>query len=51
MIRTTRGWILLKQWKDETESWVPLKYLKESHPVEAAEYEKYCGIADETDFT
>ena len=50
MIRTTRGWSLLIQWKYETESWVPLKYLKESHPVEAAEYAKYFGIADETAF-
>ena len=50
MRQTTCGWSLLIKWKDETASWVPLKDLKESQPVEAAEYEKSIGIADEPDF-
>jgi hypothetical protein len=35
---TTKGWKLLVQWKDKTTSWIPLKDLKKSNPVEAAEY-------------
>ena len=50
MRKTTCGWSLLIQWKDDTESWVPLKDLKESHPVEADEYEKYLGMAYEPAF-
>ena len=36
--RTTKGWQLLVQWKDRSTSWTPLKDLKESNPVEVAEY-------------
>jgi hypothetical protein len=36
--RTTIGWKLCVQWKDGTTSWIPLKELKESNPVETAEY-------------
>ena len=50
MRKTTCGWSLLVQWKDDYESWVPLKDLKESHPVETSEYAKSCGIADEPAF-
>ena len=32
--RTTRGWDLLVRWKDGTNSWVSLKDLKESYPIE-----------------
>ena len=49
--KKTCGQSLLIQWKDDTESWVPLKYLKESHSVEAAEYAKSHGISDETAFS
>ena len=38
------------QWKDGSESWVPLKDLKESHPVDLAEYAKARGISDEPAF-
>ena len=50
MRRTTVGWKLLVQWKDGTESWIPLKDLKESHPVETAEFAKARGIDDEVAF-
>ena len=40
---TTAGWKLKVQWKDGSSSWVPLKDLKESFPVETAEYAKSCG--------
>jgi hypothetical protein len=36
--KTTRGWKLLCQWKDGSTSWVPLVELKDSNPVELAEY-------------
>jgi hypothetical protein len=36
--RTTRGWKLLVSWKDGSTSWVALKDLKESHPVQVSEY-------------
>ena len=32
--KSTEGWNLLIQWRDGSETWVPLKDLKESHPVE-----------------
>ena len=43
--RTTAGWQLCIQWKDGSTSWQSLKDLKESHPVETAEY----SIAQEID--
>jgi hypothetical protein len=36
--RTTKGWELLVKWKDGTTTWIPLKDLKETNPVELAEY-------------
>ena len=36
--RTTKGWKLCVQWKDGSTSWESLKDLKESNPVEVAEY-------------
>jgi hypothetical protein len=35
---TTQGWQLLVLWKDKSTSWVKLKDLKASNPVELAEY-------------
>ena len=48
--KTTTGWKLLIKWKDESESWIHLKDLKESHPIEVAEYAKSRGIDDEAAF-
>lgn len=48
--RTTRGWKLLVQWKDGTTSWVRLADMKESFPLETAEYAKRNRIADEPAF-
>ena len=36
--KTTRGWDLLVKWKGGSSSWIPLKYLKASNPVELSEY-------------
>ena len=35
---TTKGWKLCIQWKDGSTSWEHLKDLKESNPIEVAEY-------------
>ena len=37
-------------WKDRSGSWVPLEDLKESHPVEVAEFARARGINDEPAF-
>jgi hypothetical protein len=36
--QTTRGWQLLVEWKEGRSDWITLKDLKESYPVEVAEY-------------
>ena len=48
--KTTAGWKLLVQWADDSETWIPLKDMKESHPVEVAEFARARGIADEAAF-
>jgi hypothetical protein len=48
--KTTRGWDLLVEWKDGSSSWVPLKELKLSNPVELAEYAIANGIEHEPAF-
>ena len=35
---TTVGWKFHVKWKDGTTTWVPLKDLKESNPIEISEY-------------
>ena len=49
-IHTTTGWQLLISWKDGTEQWVPLSHIKESNPVEVAEFADVRGIKDEHAF-
>ena len=44
------GWELLVKWKDESESWIKLSDLKESHLIEVAEFAKAQGIDDEPAF-
>ena len=36
--RTTKGWELLIQWKDGSTNWIALKDVKNSYPIQAAEY-------------
>ena len=45
------GWKLLVKWSDGSETWVPLKDMKESHPLEVADFAKARGIADEPAFS
>jgi len=47
---TTVGWELLVKWQDGTQSWIPLKDLKESHPVEVAEFARARSIDTEPAF-
>ena len=37
-MKTTKGWELLVRWKDGSQSWVPLKDLKEAYMVQTADY-------------
>ena len=48
--KTTAGWDLLVRWKDQSENWIPLKDMKESHPVDVAEFAKARGIHEEPAF-
>ena len=50
MRRTTAGWHLCIQWKDGSTSWETLSDLKESHPVECAEYTLSQGLMNEPAF-
>ena len=49
-IITTKGWLLNVEWVDGTSSWIPLSDLKESKPIEVAEYAIAHGISDEPAF-
>ena len=47
---TTIGWELLVQWKDSSMNWIALKDLKESYPVQVAEYSVGARISMEPAF-
>jgi hypothetical protein len=47
---TTKGWKLLVSWKDGSTSWVPLKDMKDSFPMEVAEYVMVNKILEEPAF-
>ena len=47
---TTIGWELLVQWKDGSMNWIALKDLKESYPVQVAEYSAGARILMELAF-
>jgi len=44
--KTTKGWFMLVQWKDGTQSWKPLKDIKQSNPVDVAIYAKENGLVE-----
>ena len=48
--KTTVGWKLPVLWKDGNDQWIPLKDLKESHPVDVAEFAVAKGINREPAF-
>ena len=47
---TTKGWELLIEWKDSSTNWVSLKDIKESYPVEVAEFALATRISVEPTF-
>ena len=47
---TTKGWELLIRWKDGGTDWVALKDVKESYPVQVAEYTVLARISEEPAF-
>ena len=49
--KTITGWKLLVEQMDGSESWNPFTDLKESYPVDLAEYYRARGISDEAAFT
>ena len=48
--KSTKGWKLCVEWKDGTTSWEPLSTLKESNPVEVAEYAVAHDLVEEPAF-
>ena len=48
--RTTRGWRLLIEWKDGSTTWVPLADLKDSYPVQVADYAVSNNLSQEPAF-
>jgi len=49
-VKTTKGWKLCVRWKDGSTSWERLADLKETNPIEVAEYAVGVGIQDEPAF-
>ena len=49
--KTTSGWKFLVRFKDGTEQWIPLKILKETNPVDVAEFASAHDIDTEPAFS
>ena len=47
---TIKGWSFLVNWKDGSQSWVPLKDIKESNPIEVSEFVTGKGLEKESAF-
>ena len=48
---TTKGWFLCLKWKDGSTSWERLLELKQSHPLETAEYTESSHLLQEPAFS
>ena len=48
--QTTKGWYFKVKWRNGTDSWLTLKDLKESNPLQVAEYVQLAEIMDEPTF-
>ena len=48
--QTTIGWKFLVQWNYGSKQWIDLQFLKDSNPVQVAEYAVSCDIDDEPAF-
>jgi hypothetical protein len=47
---TTKGWRLCCEWADGSTSWEPLRNLKESNPIQVAEYAQHNNLLHEPVF-
>ena len=47
---TTKGWKIKVIWEDDSESWIPLSTVKESNPIELAEFAVAHGLHNEPAF-
>ena len=47
---TTKGWKLQVLWNDGTQSWIDLKFLNESSPVDVAEFAQTHGLDNKPAF-
>ena len=47
---TTKGWEILLQWKDGSSTWEAMKDIKQSYPVDLADFAIQKGIAEEPAF-
>ncbi len=50
MCQTTVGWKFLVEWANGSQQWIERKILKESNPVQVAEYAMACSIGEEPAF-
>ena len=50
MIKSTVGWNLLIAWEYGSKQWITLSFMKESYPIEVAEFATTHGISDEPAF-
>ena len=48
--KTTKGWKLLCTWKDGSSDWIELRHIKDSNPIELAEYAVANRIQEEPAF-
>jgi hypothetical protein len=48
--RTTKGWRLLVEWKNGLTSWVPLTDMKDSYPIQVADYATANNLTNEPAF-
>ncbi len=50
MCQMTVGWKFLVKWGNGSQQWIELKILKESNPVQVADYTMACNIGEEPAF-
>jgi len=48
--KSTKGWDICVEWHDGTTSWVPLKDVKQSNPLELADYSVDNGLVEQPAF-
>ena len=48
--KNTQSQKIVVAWKERSETWIPLKDMKESNPVDVVEFVKAKGINDDLEF-